>query len=54
MFLAKKSMPTVGLVKKIKYMGAFVESIMNVLLDDAWLTNRLIAEKNDFNFNFAS
>ncbi len=35
-------------------MGTFVESIVYVLLNDARLTDRLVAKKDDFYFDFTS
>ncbi len=51
--MARKSIPTVGYDNLRMYMGAFIEAIMNVLFDDAGLPNRLVAEEDDFDFDFA-
>lgn len=53
MFLARKSIPTVGLVRN-RYVGCFFETVVDVSLDDAGLADVLAAQEDDFNFGFAS
>lgn len=49
-FLAKKSMPTVGLVIMKNYMGSLLKLVVDILLDHTGLSDGLIAKKNNFDF----
>lgn len=53
MFFAKKSIPTVGYVKEYSYMRSLLKFVMNVFFDDAWLSNILITQENNFYFDLA-
>ena len=46
-------MPTVGWVRK-KYIGCLLETIMDILFDDARFTDRLTSQEDNFDFSFAS
>ena len=42
-------MPTVGWVRE-RYIGSLVESVVDILLDDAWFAYCLASQKHDFDF----
>ena len=46
-------MPTVGWVR-LGYMCGFVELVIDVLVDDAGLADRLVAQKDDLDLDLAA
>lgn len=51
-FLARKSIPTVGWVRKV-YISRLVKTIMDVFLDETGFPHRLPSEEDDLHLGFA-
>lgn len=52
-FLAKKSIPTVGYDRYEIYVRTLIEPVVYVFFYDARLAYWLVAQKHDFDFDFA-